>query len=133
VTSKRSAVRTGASRPGWTLAVGAAATLVVVALAGIGLTALAPRLSSPDQPAITGAVTGVVTTVNAEGTALCLHAGSSQDDLCYDFWSLRGQPVPAVSDTVTGWIVLVPRDSSEVEQLIIKPEASSAPGPGIGG
>ncbi len=133
VVSKPSALHVSTPRFGSRVTVAAIFALLVFAVVGASLVFLAPRFNQPDQPEITGVVTGVVTTVNADGTALCLHSGSSQDDLCYGIWSLRGQPVPAVSDTVTGWIVLVPKDSSEIEQLIIKPEASLEPDPGIGG
>jgi hypothetical protein len=107
--------------------------LVVLALAGVALIGFNPRLSNMDQPHVTGVVTGVVTVVNADGTALCLDAGSSQNNLCYDIWRLRGQPVPAVSDTVTGWVVLVAKGSSHIEQLIIQPQVPFEPTPGIGG
>lgn len=132
MTSMRASTRSDTSRRGRTVVLGAIFALAVVILAVVGVVAMSPRVGSPGQLVITGTVTGTVATVNADGTALCLTVGSSPDNLCYGVWLLRGESVPAISDTVTGWVVRVPRGSSEIEQLIIKPEGSFTPGAGIG-
>lgn len=115
-----------------TVLLGVILALTVVILAAVGVVAINPRVGSPGQPVITGTVTGTVAIVNADGTALCLTVGGSQDNLCYGIWRLRGQPLPAVSETVTGWVVRVPKDSNDIEELILKPEGSFAPGAGVG-
>jgi hypothetical protein len=132
MTSKRSSARTGTSRRIQAVVPAAVLALAAVILAVVGVIAMAARVGSPGQPVITGTVTGTVATVNGDGTALCLTVGGSQDNLCYGVWLLRGESMPAVSDTVTGWVVRVPRGSGEVEQLIIKPRGSFAPGAGVG-
>lgn len=99
------------------------AAVVVVLVAAVGVV-LRPTVTDSGQPVVTSSLTGTVTTVNASGTALCLHTSSSADDLCYALWLPPNVPVPTVSEVVSGWVVRVPIDSGQVEELIVKPASS---------
>ena len=132
MTSTRSPARSDRPRRGRIVAIGAIVVVAVLVLALAWTFGLTPRVGTPGQPDVTGTVTGTVATVNADGTALCLTVGGSPDNLCYDVWRLRGESMPAISDTVTGWVVRVPKGSGEIEELIIKPEGPFAPGAGVG-
>lgn len=132
MTSKRLVTRSGTSRRVRTVVLGGIVGLAVVILAIVGVVAMAASVGRPGQPVIIDTVTGTVAVVNINGTAICLKVASAQDNLCYGVWRLRGESVPAVSDTVTGWVVRVPTSFGAVEQLILKPNGSVVPGPGIG-
>lgn len=104
-----------------------ALVVVIAAVAIVLVTAdvtLRRTVTEGDRPFVTGSVTGTVTSVNASGTALCLHTSDPSNDLCYGFWLPPSAPVPAVSEVVSGWVVRVPTDSGQIDQLIVKPAPS---------
>ena len=104
-----------------------AAAIAVMLLAVAGLLRIGVV---PGQPSTTRMVTGTVTLVNADGTAVCLRVEASSEPQCYGLWLLRGQHRPAISDAVTGWIVTVPTSSGQVEQLIVSSDVSQQAGSG---
>ena len=103
-----------------------AVALVAAAALVVGFVLSRATIVTQPGPAVTQELTGTVAKVNAGGTNICLSVPDQTELACSGLWVPAGTPFPAVGDSITVWVVNIPRGGHIEEQYILQPGAPAA-------